>query len=65
VIRERTRTLRRIYGPTRENGVRRIKYNDELYSLYKDRDIVTVITVARLRWLGHLVRMEETHLARR
>jgi hypothetical protein len=27
--------------------------------LYEDLDIVRVIKVARLRWLGHLVRMEE------
>jgi hypothetical protein len=53
------RILRRIYGPTCENGVWRIKYNDEVYSLYKDLDIVRVIKVARVRWLGHLDRMEE------
>jgi hypothetical protein len=32
------RILRRIYGPACENGVCRIKYNDELYGLYKDLD---------------------------
>jgi hypothetical protein len=53
------RILRKIYGPICENGARRIKYNDELYSLCKDLDIVRVIKVARIRWLGHLVRMEE------
>jgi hypothetical protein len=53
------RILRRIYGPRCENGVCIIKFHDELYSLYKDLDTVTVIKVARLRWLGHLVRMEE------
>jgi hypothetical protein len=53
------RILRRIYGPTCKNGVWRIKYNDELYSLCKDLDIVRVIKVVRIRWLGHLVRMEE------
>jgi hypothetical protein len=53
------RILRRIYGPTCVNGVWRIKYNDGLHSLYKDLDIVRVIKVARIRWLGHLVRMEE------
>jgi hypothetical protein len=51
--------MRRIYGPICENGVWIIKYSDELYSLCKYIDIVRVIKVARLRWLAHLVRMEE------
>jgi hypothetical protein len=51
--------MRQIYDPTHENSVWRIKYNDELYSLHKDPDIVRVIKEARIRWLGHLVRMEE------
>jgi hypothetical protein len=33
------RILRKIYGPTCENGAWRIKFSDELYSLYKDPDI--------------------------
>jgi hypothetical protein len=41
--------LRRVYVPTCENGVWRIK----------DLDIVRIMKVARIRWLGHLVRMEE------
>jgi hypothetical protein len=44
--------LRNIYGSTFDNGVQRIKYNDELYSmysLYKDPDIVRVIKVAKKR----------------
>jgi hypothetical protein len=53
------RILRKIYGLICKNGVWRIKYNDELYSLYKDLDVIRVIKVARLRWVGHLVRMEE------
>jgi hypothetical protein len=36
-----------------KNGVWRIKYNNELYGLYKNVDIVRVIKVARLRWLGY------------
>jgi hypothetical protein len=55
----KSRILRRIYGPICENRVWSMKYNNE------DLDIVRVITVARLRWLGHLVRMEKTHLAKR
>jgi hypothetical protein len=48
------KNIERIYDPTCENGVWRIKYNDELYSFYKDLDIVRVINVAKIRWLGHL-----------
>jgi hypothetical protein len=53
------RVLRRIYGSKCENDVWRIKNNDELCSSYKDLDIVRVIKVVRMRWLGHLVTMEE------
>jgi hypothetical protein len=52
-------TILRIYGLTCENGVWRIKYNNELYGLYEDVDIVRVMKVARIRWLRHLIRMEE------
>jgi hypothetical protein len=44
-----------------EEKLRTLKeeYNDELYGLYKDLDIVRVIKVASIRWPGHLIRMEE------
>ena len=32
-----------IVTPTNDNGEWRIKYNDELYTLYKDSDIITCI----------------------
>jgi hypothetical protein len=35
--------LRKIYGPTKENGQWRIKTNEELMSKYKAPDIVNVI----------------------
>ena len=52
--------LRKIYGPTKENGQRRIKTNLELITKYKSQDIVTVIKMQRLEWLGHVIRMNET-----
>jgi hypothetical protein len=36
--------LRAIFGPANENGEWRIKYNNELYTLYKESDIVTYCT---------------------
>lgn len=47
------------YGPTNENGVWRIKYNHELYQLYKDLPLSGYIRIQRLRWAGHVVRMDE------
>jgi hypothetical protein len=50
--------LRAIFGPTNDNGEWRIKYNNELYTLYKESDIVTYIKTNRLKWAGH-IHMEE------
>jgi hypothetical protein len=57
--------LRAIFGPTKENGEWRIKYNNELYTLYKESDIVTYIKINSLRWAGHVIRLEERNPARR
>ena len=51
--------LRKIYGPTKENGQWRIKTNSELRNKHKDQDIVAVIKIRRLEWLGHVIRMKE------
>jgi hypothetical protein len=54
------RILRRILGPKRdENGEWRRLHNEELHSLYRSADIVTVIKSRRLRWADHVARMEE------
>jgi hypothetical protein len=52
--------LKKIYGPTKENGQWRIKTNAELITKYKSQDIVTLIKIRRLEWLGHVIRMNET-----
>jgi hypothetical protein len=51
--------LRKIYGPTYVNGSWRIKINQEICNKFKHPDIVTVIKVHRLEWLGHVVRMDD------
>jgi hypothetical protein len=46
------------------SGKWRIKYN-ELYTLYKESDIVTYIKINQLKWAGHVIRMEEQSPTRR
>ena len=54
------RILRRIFEPKRdENGEWRRLHNEELHSLYRSLNIVRVIKYRRLRWAGHVARMEE------
>jgi len=51
--------LRRIYGPICEGAAWRSRYNEELYRLYDKIDLVTTIRMTRLRWAGHIVRMQD------
>ena len=55
------RVLRRIFG-AKKDGVRgewRKLHNEELNDLYCSPNIVRVIKSRRLRWAGHVERMEE------
>ena len=42
-----------------ENGEWRRLHNEELHSLYRSPNIVRLIKSRRLRWAGHVARMEE------
>ena len=54
------RILRRIFGPKMdENGEWGGLHNDELHRLYRSPNIVRVIKSGRLRWTGHVARLEE------
>jgi hypothetical protein len=54
------KVLRRMFGPKREeDGSWRKLHNDELHNLYSSPNIVRVIKSRRMRWTGHVARMEE------
>jgi hypothetical protein len=48
----------KIYGPVQEGDIWRIRYNEELNRLIEGKDIVKFIKAQRIRWLGHVKRME-------
>ena len=58
------RILGRIFGSKRdENGKWRRPNNEDLYNLYRSRNMVRLIKSRRLRWSGRLVRLEKDRYA--
>jgi hypothetical protein len=58
--------LRKIYGPTQNpDGSWTIKTNQELRHKMKQEDTVKFIKSQRLRWVGHVMRMEKTRTTRK
>ena len=53
------KTLRRVFGPVKENGVWRIRTDQRLMNLYAETDIVSEIRKGTLKLLGHVERMLE------
>jgi hypothetical protein len=55
------RVLRRIFGPRRDEviGGWRKLHSEELHGLYSSPRIIRVIKARRMRWAGHVARMEE------
>ena len=51
--------LRRIYGPICEEEIWKSRNNEELYRVYDEADLVTAIKITRLRWAGHVMRMQD------
>jgi hypothetical protein len=52
--------LRRIFVPTKENQIWRIKRNEEIDKLVKHKNIVNYIKAQGLSWFGHVQRMPDT-----
>jgi hypothetical protein len=48
-----------IYGSFNDIGIWKTRYNSELYKLCDELDIVKVIKLGILKWLGYLFRMQE------
>ena len=57
--------LRRIFGPTKENQIWRIKTNEELDKLIKYKNIFNCIEAQRLSWLYHVQRMPDTRTVKK
>jgi len=56
--------LRKIFGPTCENGSWRIKTNEELDKLIKHENIINFARSQRLGWYGHIERMQDTRMVK-
>jgi hypothetical protein len=57
--------LKRIYGPVKDNGLWRIRYNKELYEIFVEPDLVTCIKLKTFQWAGHAQRMEGTRIPKK
>ena len=57
--------LRKIYGPVKENELWRIRRNDELEAIIKGENVVRFIKCQRIRWLGHIERMQDTAIPKK
>ncbi|GFT95850.1 uncharacterized protein TNCV_312011 [Trichonephila clavipes] len=58
------KALRTIFGPVKDQGCWRTRYNFELYRLYKETQVTQVIRSNKFRWLGHLWRSPENNQTR-
>jgi hypothetical protein len=59
------KVLRKIYGPVNDKGKWRIRYNNELYQLLGEPDIIKEVKARRVRCLGHLFSGTESNPCRK
>jgi len=51
--------LRKIFGPANTDNIWRIRNNMEIDKLIEGADIVRCIKAQRIKWLGHIQRMDQ------
>jgi hypothetical protein len=56
--------LRKIFGPVNIDNVWRIRNNMETDNLIEGADIVRFIKAQRIKWLGHIQRMDQARTTR-
>jgi hypothetical protein len=56
--------LRKIFGPVNIDNVWRIRNNMEIDNLIEGADIVRFIKAQRIKWLGHIQRMDQSRPTR-
>ncbi|GFW12555.1 uncharacterized protein TNCV_818071 [Trichonephila clavipes] len=57
--------LRFLFGGIQENVTWRRRSNLELYQSYKESDIVNFTKIQRIKWAGHVIRMNEDRTTRK
>jgi hypothetical protein len=59
------KVLRKLFGPTKQqNGLWRIKTNEELDKMIKHKNIIRFVKAQRLNWLGHIERMSKERVVK-
>jgi hypothetical protein len=56
--------LRGIFGAIKEGDHWRRRYNNELYRLSGDQNLVSHIKVGRIRWVVHVARLQDSNPAK-
>ena len=59
------RILRRVFGPTKENQICRVKTDEELNKLIKHKNIIIYVKAQRLSWFGHVQRIPDTRTVKK